>query len=624
MKLLMGTYAVWALWLLSDAMISLVSGTTGWSLAKPARAADPFFLALAPYWWPNSVAFSDYLWFLAVTLSISAVLAGIAVLRLRPVCLREKVPKRTRRRGIGRIGNVWRLIHSWIPRLSPSLDGNPVLWREWHRSRPSRWTVMITGVFAGASLLCSSMVILSAHGPACAWVNGFQVSIGLLLLSVAAATTLAEERARGSMDLILSTPLSTREIVMGKWLGAYRVVPLLAVLPALVIARGALLTSWLACWVFCLLLIVYVLSAGAAITSLGLAMATFFSRPGRAVGLTVALYALVAAGWLALVSVMSGAGVNRELALASPFFWAGEVTFEASSRPREVPVGWALFWTALSAWTAVRLLKFTLGQFDRRLGRIELPGARRPRSTRAATTMTKVYYCVGVPLFLLALNPNWAPAAVAFQFLLGSLLLTVKSAISSSTTDQAAVGQHPSLPSGTLAPPSVFSQWKHAHQLVVPVIVPAVIVLLIHAPRQSFWFHLLVLIVYMASAGAAFVSLSALISSGRRRLARAIILSVAAWAAWNGGWLLLSAASPAASVAFGIGSPVVGVSSLIIGMIHAPGGYEDTVAVAWALLWIIVYGSATTLFVRRARMKSSTDHDVMIPRVALAQLTTDN
>ena len=81
--------------------------------------------------------------------------------------------------------------------------------------------------------------------PASAWVNGFQVSIGLLLLSVMASTSLAEERARGSMDLILTTPLSTGEIVIGKWLGAYRVVPLLAVLPALVIAAGAVRVDWL-------------------------------------------------------------------------------------------------------------------------------------------------------------------------------------------------------------------------------------------------------------------------------------------------------------------------------------------------------------------------------------------
>ena len=51
-------------------------------------------------------------------------------------------------------------------------------------------------------------------------INGLQVSAGLLLLSVSAATSLAEERQRGSLDVLLATPLSTRSIVLGKWWGA--------------------------------------------------------------------------------------------------------------------------------------------------------------------------------------------------------------------------------------------------------------------------------------------------------------------------------------------------------------------------------------------------------------------
>ena len=38
---------------------------------------------------------------------------------------------------------------------------------------------------------------------------------------------------RGSLDLLMSTPLSTRTIVLGKWWAVFRVVPVLAVIPAL-------------------------------------------------------------------------------------------------------------------------------------------------------------------------------------------------------------------------------------------------------------------------------------------------------------------------------------------------------------------------------------------------------
>ena len=369
---LMGTYAVWSLWLLAGPMFDLVARTIGPIWGKPPRTADPFFLALAPYWWPSSVTGSDYVWFLGVTMSLSVILAGISVLRLRPVCLREKVAKRPRPGALSAVGGFWRLLARKAPWLSPSLDGNPVLWREWHRNRPSRWSLCVAGVFAGMSLFGSMFVIVWPGGMACAWVNGLQVSIGFLLLSVAAATSLAEERARGSLDLLLSTPLSPKQIVLGKWLGAYRMVPLLAIMPALVIGGGAFQRDWELCWI-ALLMIAYVLSVGAAITSLGIAMAISFSRLGRAVGVTVMLYVLVAVGWLALVVLIAGGPRGDDLLLASPFFWAGEMALVVTNRPETVPIGWAVLWTVTWAIGSGELLRFSIGDFERRLGRIEQP-----------------------------------------------------------------------------------------------------------------------------------------------------------------------------------------------------------------------------------------------------------
>ena len=42
--------------------------------------------------------------------------------------------------------------------------------------------------------------------------NGFQAAVGLLLLSVTTPAALAEDRARGSLELLLSTPISTRSL----------------------------------------------------------------------------------------------------------------------------------------------------------------------------------------------------------------------------------------------------------------------------------------------------------------------------------------------------------------------------------------------------------------------------
>ena len=148
--------------------------------------------------------------------------------------------------------------------------------------------IALAGVF-------SFGVILSNSPSVAPWVNGLQVFAGLLILSVTAATSLAEERVRGSLDVLMTTPLSTRQIVWGKWLGTYRLVPALAVLPALVVLGGVGMN--IEKWPMVGLIVAYVLCAGAVVTSLGLVMAMWCSRLGRAVALTVTIYVLIGVGW---------------------------------------------------------------------------------------------------------------------------------------------------------------------------------------------------------------------------------------------------------------------------------------------------------------------------------------
>src|SRR5262249_41876269 len=133
----------------------------------------------------------------------------------------------------------------WKRRLNlaaPLLDENPVLWREWQRKRPSAWSRGIWRLYALLCIVFSLMAILSKYiAPG---VNGFQISIGLLLASIGAATALAEERVQGSLDVVLATPLSTREIVLGKWWGAFRPIPWLAILPTLVLLGLGFFRGW--------------------------------------------------------------------------------------------------------------------------------------------------------------------------------------------------------------------------------------------------------------------------------------------------------------------------------------------------------------------------------------------
>ena len=94
-----------------------------------------------------------------------------------------------------------------------------------------------------------------------------QVTIGLFLLSAGAATSLAEERVRGSLDVLLSTPMLTRSILAGKWWGSFRPVLNVVIWPA---ATSPVLLAEGGSWMSYLALLGLVLAFGAAIASLGL------------------------------------------------------------------------------------------------------------------------------------------------------------------------------------------------------------------------------------------------------------------------------------------------------------------------------------------------------------------
>ncbi len=144
-----------------------------------------------------------------------------------------------------------------------------------------------------------------------------QSSLGLMLLSSQAPASLGEERARGSLDVLMTTPISTRAILWGKWLGTYRIVFWVAILPgiaATVLAWTIPPTPWryrslgiappdptildfVARLPLIALTVAEPISYGAAITSLGLLLATWIPRPGRAIAINVAVFVLIAVGW---------------------------------------------------------------------------------------------------------------------------------------------------------------------------------------------------------------------------------------------------------------------------------------------------------------------------------------
>ena len=367
---MLGTYAVWGIWLIGRPFVTLLNNSFGWTLRVPPRIADPYFLAFSPYWYPGTVSLQDDVGVLAITTGIAAVLAAVAVFQLRAVCTRVNVAGKQKRRS--RIERISARLNPSCYLPGPSLDDNPVLWREWHRVRPSRWTRVVGGLFLIGAVTASVGAIVSPRATfAMAWVNGLQVSIGMLLLSVTAATSLSEERVRGSLDVLMATTLSTREIVFGKWLGTFRLVPWLAILPVLVVLCGDESKWFYIPTVLMTLLFVFV--CGAAITGLGLAMATWCARPSRAVALTVSAYVLVAVGWLFTATLFRAGHEGEGLMMGSPFFFAGELAADrCNSGGRREHIGWSVFWTLAYGMTALALLSATLATFNCCLGRVEV------------------------------------------------------------------------------------------------------------------------------------------------------------------------------------------------------------------------------------------------------------
>ncbi len=399
-EVLMLTYLILIIWLCSPIWVAIASFALR-SGPPPAAApflwecaifSNPYYLAYAPYMDPGKVGWTAYMGLLGVCLVVSGLLVWLATSRIRGVAMMQAGQSGA----IVRRGRFAFRLPSlpWLPRLpGPSLDANPVLWREWHRSRPSRFMRVAGLLYSGFGVLWIGLTLQMAmsnmswnEGPIAA-MNVFQVAVGLLLLSVGAATSLAEERTRGSLDVLLTTPMSTRSILAGKWWGTFRQVRHLLIWPA--VTSGFLLAG--SGRIFAYIGLLGLISAyGAAITSLGLALATWVSRLGRAVALCVAAYIVFSIGWLVLIFVLTvgGGGPNNDgfivsAVIGSPLYGVAFATMAIGHNgrvgpgsPESVWLGTA-FWILVHGGFAAALFAATVGTFDRCLGRVseesELP-----------------------------------------------------------------------------------------------------------------------------------------------------------------------------------------------------------------------------------------------------------
>ena len=389
---------IWPIWF-ALSLAGIVRGPAPWSLVL-----DPYYLAFARYSAPNTIGFWEFACFVAAALVASVFFILLAVWRMRPVARRGNLDD-PRAPDFGVLAQLARRLPG------PSLDRNPVLWREWHRARPSRWLLILVLLIGG------STSVACAVGASSIWVDGvdmmsrsagpitgifgsmLQLVFGLLMLSAIAPMSLSEERQRGSLDLLAATALSTRAIIIGKWLGAFRLVLLLVIGPGLVafalatayhaplnmpgavrtlpdyyvtLSRATLLFA-------AALLVATVVVHCALLASIGLALATWIKRQSRAIAISVALAVLINGGWPILVMAMRMGMPGQGMACLSSLVASTNVNSILMTRffyERE-NLWWIAFWDIECAVLALGLLWLSVRTFDGCFGRI----SERPRQT---------------------------------------------------------------------------------------------------------------------------------------------------------------------------------------------------------------------------------------------------
>jgi ABC-type transport system involved in multi-copper enzyme maturation permease subunit len=384
-EVLMLTYLLLIIWLISPLFVLLAvftlrpstPGSSVQALMEWVGRSNPYYLAVAPYTNPGRVGLLTYLGFLAACVCVSAILLGWATIRVRHIVLKQ-VGWQASHLPRSRF-QVRRLLR--FPKLpGPSLDRNPILWREWHRAHPSRFHFVVWFVYHAFGLLWTGLALhlLSENRGdlfVIAPMNMFQVSVGLLLVSVSAATSLAEERVRGSLDVLLATPISTRSILAGKWWGSFQQVAIVAFWPAL--TTGSVMTQS-SNWIGYFLLLALILAYGAVMTSLGLALATWVSRLGHAVALCVSAYVTFSIGWLIFVGVFfSSTGVPVLMILGSPPYGAFIATlavlpaglFMPGDEAGQIVLG-EIIWIVLGFLASALLFMLAVATFDHCLGRM--------------------------------------------------------------------------------------------------------------------------------------------------------------------------------------------------------------------------------------------------------------
>ena len=152
---------------------------------------------------------------------------------------------------------------------------------------------------------------------------------------------------------------------------AHHVVFWPAMLAGLLVIQGG---NWFAYFLLLALVVAY----SAAIASLGLAMATWVSRLGRAVAICVTVCVVFSVGWMFLIMALFRPDrMGIPLIMGSPLYGMAAATSLVAGGSNPVvgghwraAAGGAVMWTLIHLSTAAMLFLVTLATFENCLGRV--------------------------------------------------------------------------------------------------------------------------------------------------------------------------------------------------------------------------------------------------------------
>ena len=325
---------------------------------------------------------------LAPLLTLGTVELGVIAVYLRLVFRRARQARNLAEAGSPHEATVR---DRWWPKKRPSVWDWPMFWKDWHDGIQPEGLVTGTvffGMILGAfTLFLFDQLAIAGPPDVTTWIRFIGTGGCVLLLAavaIIAAGPLVSEREKRTLDSLLVTPLSCRDILAAKWWNSLAQpcvgFLLLAAFWVVAVVCGSLHVRALPALALTLLV------HAAFFASLGLAIGTYCATGPQAQAWVGGVFVLMITGlpagiliplvlWLSgnfEWSAIAGFAVTPALVLFAEHFPANP---SAGSAFDDIPIShWvaggiagALAYAAASIW----LWRFALARFDRNCGRVD-------------------------------------------------------------------------------------------------------------------------------------------------------------------------------------------------------------------------------------------------------------